>query len=422
MVSFRKMGSYLATGFAAQAAAAVAGLLLVRWMPVSDYAIYTVGVTVVGAISLLTRGGVQLGLAAALAKAWPDRTHASQAVASALRTRILISALTMPPILGISWFLLARAEAGPATALAILGILALLWLFDMRASVIDQVLYFDAKAVRVQALDSGIAAGRVVLVVALRVFGAVSATMALLTNLFVVAARVPFVQRWVNRTLGGEHAPPAPDTTRQIRTIALRQMPVDLFTALQAQVAIFFLTRHGGGIELATYGALARIAQILTPFAALNLAFFVPAFAKVGDNVVATIVKYVGLGALPGVALACWAWLAPATLLFFIGPAYSGQAWPLLICASTIAIMNAVHVAWSLISHRGWNRWGWVRIAFGVAWIGVAPLFIAVETAAGGYLFYCGFSIGTVVALILELLSAQAAGEIRLGRALAVEA
>ena len=417
MVSFRKMWSYLATGFAAQAAAAVAGLLLVRWMPVSDYAIYTVGVTVVGAISLLTRGGVQLGLAAALAKAWPDRRLSSQAVASALRTRLLVSALTMPPILGISWWLLARADAGPTTALAILGILALLWLFDMRASVIDQVLYFDAKAVRVQALDSAIAAVRVALVLGLRVIGAVSATMALLTNLFAVAARVPFVLRWVNRTLGGEHAPPAPDTTSQIRTIALRQMPIDIFTALQAQVAIFFLTRHGGGIELATYGALARIAQLLTPFAALSLAFFVPAFAKVTTNVAPTILKYVGLGALPGIALAGWAWLAPATLLYFIGPAYSGQAWPLLICASTIALMNAVQVAWSLISHRGWNRWGWVRIAVGLVWIGVAPRFLAVETAAGAYLFYCGFSFGTVVALILELLSARAAGEILLGRA-----
>ena len=422
MISFGKMGSFLATGFAAQAAAAVAGLLLVRWMPVGDYAIYTVGVTVVGAISLLTRGGVQLGLAAALAKAWPDRTLASQAVASALRTRILISALTMPPILGISWFLLARAEAGPATALAILGILALLWLFDMRASVIDQVLYFDAKAVRVQALDSGIAAGRVVLVVALRVFGAVSATMALLTNLFVVAARVPFVQRWVNRTLSGEHAPPVPDTTRQIRTIALRQMPVDLFTALQAQVAIFFLTRHGGGIELATFGALARIAQLLTPFAALSLAFFVPAFAKVTTNVAATILKYVGLGALPGIALAACALLAPGALLFFIGPAYADQAWSLQVFAVAVAFTSTVHVAWSLVAHRGWNRWGWLRIALGLAWIGVAPLFIAVETAAGSYIFNCGFSVATVLALILELLSAQAAGEIRLGRAPAVEA
>lgn len=415
-ISLKKVGPFLASGFAGQAAAAVAGLLLVRWMSVTDYAIYTIGVTIVGAISVLTRGGVQIGLAAALSSIWPDRNRAAEAVAGAIQTRLLISALTMPPILISSWFLLERAEAGLTTRAGVLAILAFYWLADTRSSVIDQVLYFDGKAVRVQTLDTAISAARVLLVILLRLAHQVSATFALLTNLFAVLARVPFVQSWVGRSLGSKRAKAPVETAKAIRKIALRQMPVDVFTVIQAQVAIFFLTRHGGGLELATFGALARIAQILTPFAALSLAFFVPAFALVRERVGMTVLMYAAIGGLPGLALVAWAWAAPTTLLVFFGPAYAGQSWPLLVFALALTFTSAVQVAWSLVSHRGWNRWGWLRIALGIVWIAVAPFLIPVETAAGSYAFTCGFSAITVLSLMLELRSSQAAGEILLRR------
>lgn len=402
-----------------QLAAAIAGLLLVRWMSVADYALYTIGITIVGAITLMTRGGVRLGLAAALAKAWPDRAAAAEAVDAARRVRLLISALTMPPILGFAWFLLDRAGASGVLTASILAILVAVWLADTYGAVIDQVLFFDRKAARVQTLDSAIAWARLGLVLLLLVAGALSALAALATSLFSSLARVPAVRKWVERSLDGKRQPASPAAIGAVRRVAMRQIPVDLFVAVQAQAMLYFLAQGGGGFELATYGALARIAQLLTPFNALILAYFVPHFAQATDRIAIRIGSYVLIGALPGAGLFLVALLFPHLLLFFIGPAYAGQAWPLLVCAGMVAVVSAVDVAVSLISHRGWNRWGWVRIALGLVWIGVGPLFIPVHTAAGAYLFYCGFSIGTVVALLLELRSARRAGEVRLGRALA---
>lgn len=401
----------------AQAAAAVAGLLLVRWMPVEDYALYTIAVTVIGAITLLTRGGVRLGLAALLAKAWPDRQAAAEAVDAAMRVRLLVSALTMPPILALAWFLLDRAGASGLLIPAVLAILFAIWLADTYGAVIDQVLYFDRKAPRVQALDSGIAWARLALIGGLRLAGAVSMLAALATSLFQSAARIPAMRHWVSQALDGQRRRAPAELVGTVQKVALRQIPVDLFVALQTQATIFYLTQNGGGIELATYGALARIAQLLAPFNAVILAYFVPHFAKVTEGVAKRVLGYVLIGAVPGIGLFAIALAAPQALLFFIGPAYAGQTWPLLVCAGMVAVVSAIEVAVSLISHRGWNRWGWVRIVFGLAWIGVAPGFIPVHTAAGAYLFYCGFSIGTVIALMLELRSAHLAGEIRPARA-----
>jgi|GEM_PF-1445776 len=415
-ISFARIGPFLASGIVAQIAAAIAGLMLVRWMSVSDYAIYTIGVSMAGAITLLTRGGVRLGLAAVLADVWPDRGMAAEALSAARSARLLISGVTLPLILGIGWFLLDRAGASTAMQLVIIGILAAIWIADYFGGVIDQVLYFDDKAVRVQGLDTAIAWGRLGLIGLLRLGGAVSVISALLTSLFVSVARIPIIRSWVGETVGHSPEPARPEVVRRVREVALRQVPVDLFVAMQTQAALYYLTQNGGGIELATYGALARIAQILTPFAAVSLAFFVPAFAPVRERVGLLLLGYVGVGALPGLALLAWAIAAPATLLFFIGPAYAEQTWPLQVCAALVAVTSAVEVAASLVAHRGWNRWGWIRIAFGLVWIAVAPMLFPIDTAAGGYLFFCGFSVGTVIALTLDLLAAQKRGEIRLGR------
>ena len=400
-----------------QAVTAVAGLLLVRWMNVGDYAVYTVGVTLVGAVRVLTRSGVQAGLASVLAQVWPNRAAAADAVDAAMRVRLLISAVTMPPILALSWYLLARAGADRGVIAALLVIITATWLADTQGSVIDQVLFFDGKALRIQILDGVISLLRLILIGALRVVGAVSAVSAMLANLFGVVARIPHIQKWIADSVPKHRSNMNTKAVKSIRIVAIRQIPVDLFIVLQAQAALYYLTQSGGGLELATYGALARIAQILTPFSAVIVAFFVPAFADARDQILSRIFRYVAIGALPGLGLAAWAILAPSTLLFFIGPSYSSQAYPLMVCAGTVAIMNAVEVATSLIAHRGWNRWGWLRIAFGIVWIAAAPFFIAVDTAAGGYLFYCGFTIGTVLALAVELAYAQSLGEIRLGRA-----
>lgn len=416
-ISLAKIGSFLAGGFVTQAAGAIAGLLLARWMSVADYAIYTIGITVVGAIRLLTRSGVQMGLAAELARNWPDTDAAATALDAAMRVRMLVSALIMPPLLLAAWFLLERAGASPLVQAGILAILAVTWLADLYGSVLDQLLFFDGKALRMQMLDATISAGRLVLILVLRFLGLVSATTALLSNVFTVAARVPNLRSWVKASLSGAALRDSREVARTIRRVALRQLPVDIFVALQAQSAIFFLSMSGSdAMELATYGAIARIAQVLTPFSALIFAYFVPSFSKVRSKVVIHLLAYVAVGALPGLGLFGFVALSPETLLTLIGPNYAGQTRPLIVCAATVAVMSTVDVATNLVAHRGWNHWGWLRIGVGILWCAAAPVFIQVNTASGAYIFYCGFSVGTVIALVMDLLSARTRGEISLIR------
>ena len=415
MKSLRNVGSFLAGGAIAQGIGAVSGILLVRWMSIPDYAVYTVATTMVGAVALLTKGGPHMGLSAILSRVWPDRAQAAQGVASSFRTRLLISALTMPPLLGVSAYLLHNAGAATWVNVLVVALLGLIWLADMYSGIIDQVLFFDGKAVRVQMADTVIAAGRLALIVALRLTGWLSVVAAVATSLFVVAARIMPIRKWVSQSLGQTHAAPNSEMEATVKSIAIRQMPVDIFTLLQSQAALFYLTAEAANaFELATFGALSRITQVLAPFSALSLAYFLPAFSTSSDRVLARLGWYVLLGSLPAMALLALVLAAPQAILFVLGDAYKDQAYPLIVYAIVLNVLIAVDVAWRLVSHRGWNRWAWLRIPIGVVWIVVAPWFVPVDTAAGAYIFVGGFSVGTVFALLVDLWHSRRKGEIKL--------
>ncbi|GAA4777516.1 lipopolysaccharide biosynthesis protein [Novosphingobium ginsenosidimutans] len=412
MISFKRISTYVFAGFVAQGAAAIAGLLLVRWIPAAEYALYTIAVTMIGTISTLTRSGPQLGLSGALSEAWPDQDRAARALASALQIRLMVSAIVMPLVLvATAWLLLKAGTDWPRLAM-IIGILALIWLADLKGGLLDQVLFFAQRANRVQSLDSSISIGRLVLVVGAKAAGQLSVIVALLTNLYAVAARIPALTRWSREALARTRpAEPDPAMQRAMRKVALRQIPIDLLTVLQAQLAIFFLTDRGGLFELATYGALGRIAQLLTPFSALVMAYFVPAFAGQRDRIVPRLMLFISLSCAPAVGLALVAWQAPEYLLVFIGQQYADQAWPLFVCALTLIAMGVANTLWAVVAHRGWNRWAWLRLPIGGLWCFIGPMVLSLDSAASTYLFYCGFSVGTLVSALADLVAARRRGE-----------
>ena len=418
MIKARKLGSFLIGGVVAQGFGAISGLLMANFLTTSDYAIYTIAMTMIGAIAVLTKGGVRMGLSAALARFWPDKERSSVAISSTIRTRFFISALTMPIVIIMSGVLMHRADAPVLLNVAIVGILIAVWWADMRSAVIDQLLFFDDQAVRVQVLDTLIAAGRMVALGALWLLNILSIMSVLLVHFLSVAVRIPFIQKWVHRALDHIRADPDPEVTGSVRTVALRQVPVDIFGVAQAQVAMFFLTQGGGTFELATYGALGRFAQLVAPAAAVSVAFFVPAFARTNDRVIFRMSMFVLFGSIPAFAFILIALVQPQAMLFLIGSSYSSQAQALLVFSLTTTVINAVQIAWSLSSHRGWNKWAWLRIPIGIAWCFIAPFVLEVHTASGAFIFYAGFSVGTAISIAVDLVSARRRGEIRLfGRA-----
>jgi O-antigen/teichoic acid export membrane protein len=402
--------TFLIGNVAAQAASALTGLLLARWLSVPDYAIYTLIGILMGAIAVLTKSGVHLGFTAILGRHWPDMERAAAVVEAAWEARKLISIFVLPPLLAVSAFLLIQNHVAPILTGFFMLALIVFWWADMRTRIIDQILFFAGQTSRLQIMDTLIGMARLIAVVVLYVVNALSPVTAVLVGVLVAIVRIGPVVRWIRRLLPDIRISSLPADTREIRSVAMRQMPVELFYVFQSQIVILLLSSFGSTANVAGFGAIGRISQLLVPVSALSYAFCVPIFARATTMVVPILVTLVALSSIPGIMLILASFVSPSALLWLIGPNYSGLHEELVVCSLVGAINSIAGIAWNLAAHRGWNRWAWLQIPIGLVWCIVAPKILDVGSISGALLLGGGFSIGLIVSTVADVINGRRRG------------
>jgi hypothetical protein len=188
------------------------------------------------------------------------------------------------------------------------------------------------------------------------------------------------------------------------------QLPVDLFTVFQSVIVLFLLSVFGSVENVAGYGAIGRIAQLLVPVSALSYAFCIPIFARATSRIVPILAGLVALCSIPGIVLVLASLVLPGPLLWLIGPHYAGLDAELAVSAVVAAFNNSARIAWILVAHRGWNRWAWLQIPFGLGWCAVAVKVFDVGSITGALWLQGGFSLGLMVAALADLISANRRG------------
>ena len=395
---------FLAGNIAAQGLAALSGLLLARWLSVSDYAIYSIVFTVMGAITVLTKGGVHLGFTAILGRTWPDMTRAAQAIQSVLRVRHMLSIFILPPVLLMSGTLLWKNGAPALLICLLLCLLVIFWWADMRTKVVDQILYFAHQTTRIQMLDTSLAAIRLLTIPALYVTGYLNVLTAVLLAALVAILRIRPIIMWIHKLLPAGAHTSNPSDLAEMKAGVRRQMPVEIFYVFQAQIVLFVLSYFATSTDVAGYGALSRITQLLLPFQAFMYAFCVPIFARSTSKQGTLLLGLVALASLPGIMLIGVAALQPSMLLWLIGPNYADLQQETLIAAAVAAFSSAAGTAWSLVAHRGLVRWSWLQIPIGLIWCVIASLIFNLGTIKGALLLQGGFSIGLIVAATMDFI------------------
>lgn len=402
---FRRAGIFLTGNVAAQGLSAVTGLLLARWLSVPDYAVYTVFITIMGAISVVTKGGVHLGFTGILGRHWPDRQRASEAVTAMHQVRRKISVFMLPPIALLSGVLVYRAQESLVLTVAVLVALLVFWAADMRSRIVDQVLFFNHQTGRVQWLDTSLAALRLVAIGCLFFVGTLDIYAAVAIAALVAVFRVPPIQKWVAEVLPARHVAAIAPDVREMTDGAKRQAPVEVFYVMQGQLVLLTLALWGSAADTAGYGALTRIAQLLLPVQAFTYAFCVPYFSRSTDHLVQKFFRMVALLALPGLSLMVVVAAAPHWVLQLIGPQYTGLETELLWATFATTITSIAGNAWSLVAHRGWLKWSWIQIPVGIAWSLIALLTLPLGSVTTALVLQAGFASGLMAATALEFLS-----------------
>ncbi|MGO4325705.1 hypothetical protein AB4Z48_00010 [Cupriavidus sp. 2TAF22] len=421
-----KLLNFLVYAVLSQGVGAITGLLLARWLDVGDYAIYTVVGIIMGAIAVVTKGGIQLGLNALLGKTWPDRQRAAELARAAMGQRWKLSAWLLPVVLAIAAWLLHRNHAGMVLTALLLALLLATWYFDMQSRVVDQVLLFANRAPALQALDTALSVARLVLSSALYALGMLGVLGATLVNVLCAGLRVPVVRRWIAREIPGagatlpgaglshaEHGARAAADRQFIGSVMRRQLPLEAFYCIQGQMVFAIVAFHGAVGQTAALGALSRIGQLLMPVGAVVAAYVIPRFAQAREGVLRRFAAWVALACLPAAALVLLAILWPGLLLWLVGPNYAALHAELVVACLGSGFASVVGIAWQLLANRGLNHFAFVQVPVVAAWCALAPRLLDLTTLDGVLWFQLGLSSGLAAAIVCEI-----AGAVRAGRLL----
>jgi O-antigen/teichoic acid export membrane protein len=398
------LSKFFSATIGAQALAAITGLLLARWLSVDDYAIYTVMTMMMGAMMVLTKGGVNLGLNAVLGRVWPNLALAKGALTVSLQIRKRVAIASLPIVLSLSFFLLFKNGAGIFLIILMLLLLVAVFIFDFNSRLHDQIITFANRAHEIQIIDCVASGFRLLCIGILKPIGFLSAGAAIFVATLSIGLRVIPIRRLVASILFKEKQKIDASDVKEIKSITKRQYPIELFYVFQAQIVLVLLAVYGESSDTAVIGALGRIGQLYLPVMVFLNAYSIPRFARVAKHkIVPHLIMWSAMSIVPGIFLCTLAIFSPEWLLFLVGENYANYQRELLISCIFFAFSSFSTCVWQLLANRGLNKYSFLQIPVFILWCLLAPLFLDLTTLVGVLWFQLGFPIALLVAAMADL-------------------
>jgi O-antigen/teichoic acid export membrane protein len=401
------LSAYFSAQTATQIAGMTAGLLLTRFMPVREFALYTLASSVISFFVFASDLGSTSSLVFFRHRTARDGGDFADYLAAVLSLRhmaFLLGAAAV--VLAFPATAAAKGFARWDIALATAGILAGAW-FQIAASV--RVLALRLGDRYGQSYRAEIAGGAVRLAAALAMIGAA------MLRAWIAVAAAALAAAVVGRLARDRTPRPAAvdlsHHRRQVLRYLLPSLPSALYFSLQGPLVVWLSATFGSTRNLAEVGALGRLGLIVGMFSGLTGVVFLPRMARITDDRVFRQ-RYLQFGALL-VALAGGMFLAalaaPGLFLFILGPHYAGLHRELLLVVAGSGLTLLTGYAVGVNLSRSWNRWETVAVAVLMVAQAVLAAVLPLGTTAGVLWFNL---LSTVVGLSLQL-AITAAGFVR---------
>jgi O-antigen/teichoic acid export membrane protein len=364
----------------------LAGFIVVRSLPVPEFALYTLVTALQAALTVLSDTGVSTILMAKGGQVHGDRGRLAALVASAhfMRRRLELIAIGLSaPLL---WIWLGGKGLTVWNLVAIVIVVAIGLHFQIAASVFNSVplVLLQVRSVQLAQLVGALV--RIALV-GLAVVIRPTYFAALCANTVGMA-----VQAWMSRWYAAREidlrTPPHPGDLSQIRTLVFSQVINSVYYAFSSQITIWVIGLVGTRRLLAEVGALGRLGSIITLAQPAIAMLLVPRLARIGQLHV-FIKRYALIVALTfwvGVLAVAFSLLFPGPILALLGQNYStlNRELPLAIAASATYLFSAT--IFTMNSSKAWIEGAWVAV----------PMVIGLQIASAFW-----FDLATVRGVIL---------------------
>jgi O-antigen/teichoic acid export membrane protein len=411
---FRSWTGILAAYFGSQTLTQLlgiaSGIIFVRWMPVGEFALYTLGSSVITFLAFTTDLGSTGSLVHFYRRAREEGDsfeHYLAAVLS-LRRRVFVLAAAFAAI-GFPIIAIGKGFSPLSVALAAGAVLLAVGL-QISASVRVLALRLDDRYGLSYKAELGGAALRLLLALAMLA----SALMHSWIGLLVAAAGSALVS-WLARPgkAALRSAPAAARVSPRYRRAVLRYLlptlPSALYYSVQGPLVVWLAATFGGARNIAEVGALGRLGLVVGIFGSLTSIVFVPRLARITDEVLwrRRALQFGAVQTVIGVILISLAAIAPSAFLWIIGPRYSALSTELLLVLGSAGVMLVGGYLVALNMSRGWTRLQGVATVGMVGAQGMLVALLPLSTTSGVLSFNL-LSAVAGTALQLAILSAGA--------------
>jgi O-antigen/teichoic acid export membrane protein len=379
------LSAYFTAQTMTQLAGLAAGLLLVRFMPVRQFALYTLATSVVSFFAFASDLGSTSSLLYFFQRTLKTGDDFHPYLAAVLSLRRIAFLLGGAAVLAVFPRSAIAKGFGLGDVAAVTAALLLCVWFQIASSV--RILAARLLGHYGRSYRAEVAGGCVRLAVALLMIGAslLRAWLGMLGS--ALAAAVTAALAGSTAAAPSPAAPAAAATApdlgpyrRQVLRYLLPSLPSALYFSIQGPLVVWLAATFGAARNIAEVGALGRLGMIVGMCSGLIGVVLLPRLARIVDErlYLRRYLQYGGLLLALALALLAVAVLFPGALLLILGSHYSGlhRELVLVIAGSGLTLVGAYVVSVNLA--RSWNRWETLAVLLYIAaqagFVAILPL------------------------------------------------
>ena len=260
----------------------VSGILVIRLLPVEEYALYTLANTMLGTMTVLSDGGISNGVMALGGKVWEDKTKLGVVVSTGLdlRRKFAIGALAVSvPIL---CYLLMHHGASWITTILIAASLIPAFYAALSDNLLQIAPKLHQAITPLQKNQINVSIGRLLLT-GLTLFAFPWAFVAIL------ASGIPriwgnFKLRKISNNFADHEQLPGVEERKELLKTVKRILPSAIYFAFSGQITIWLISIFGETTSIAQIGALGRLAVIFTLATSIVQMLIIPRFSRLQNE------------------------------------------------------------------------------------------------------------------------------------------
>ncbi len=338
-----------------QAIGLLSGILIIRLLPTTEYAYYTIANTMLGTMVMLANAGIPIGVMAQGGQVWDNKEKLGEVLVTGfdLRYRFIVGSLAVG--VPVMIYLLIQNQASWLMTMLLVIALVPSFFSSVSTALLEIAPKLKQDIFALQKIQVAVNIGRFLLLVPI---------IFLFPYAFLALVPIGITQVWGNTRLRkiitpyvDWHQRPSPIIRKNILATVRRILPEAIYYSISGQITIWLLSVFGSTTSLAQIGALGRIAMIVNLVAILFSTLITPRFARLPNNYKLIVSRFFQAQALVlfiFMLIVSMVYLFPNQILWVIGPNYSGLEYEIVLAVIGSCLSTFAGITFSLYSSRGW--------------------------------------------------------------------